>query len=135
MEEKGFDVLKWESQVLRHLTDCSVPKFYANDVYQGQNYLIMELLTGEDMATLRNRIRSRNPTGLIPLPIAAYLARQMIYCLQQMHRKGYVHRDVKPSNFVRKTKTSSEFLTIDFGLAKQVSYFLISFLLVVFSFG
>ena len=121
VQGKGVDVLKWESSVLQNLDGCNVPKFYAHGFEGGQEYLIMELLTGEDMATLRNRIRGRNPTGLVPLPIAAYFARKMISCLQQMHEKGYVHRDVKPSNFVRKSKSSNEFLTIDFGLAKQVS--------------
>jgi serine/threonine protein kinase len=123
VQEKGFDVLKWESTVLKTLSDHSnnVPKYYANDAVNGQDYLVMELLTGEDMATLRNRLRVKNPSGLIPLPIASYLARQMLNCLHQMHKNGYIHRDVKPSNFVRKSKTSSEFLTIDFGLAKQVS--------------
>ena len=83
----------------------------------------MELLTGEDMATLRNRIRINHVEvtgGLIPIPIASYLALQMLRCVHTMHSNGYVHRDIKPSNFVRKNKNSTEFCIIDFGITKQV---------------
>lgn len=73
------------------------------------------------MATLRNRIRSSSPTGLVPIPIASYLARQMMSCIRSMHERGYVHRDVKPSNFVRRNKHTTKFCVIDFGLTKQVN--------------
>lgn len=85
----------------------------------------MELLRGEDMAALRNRVRSASPSGLVPISIATYLARQMLSCIKCMHEKGFVHRDVKPSNFVRRSKESTEFCVIDFGLTKQVFYYFI----------
>jgi serine/threonine protein kinase len=89
----------------------------ANDL----EYIVMELLTGEDMASIRNRIRSKSPTGLVPVIIASYLVRQMLLCVQEMHNKGYIHRDVKPSNFVRRDNQTTKFCIIDFGLAKQVN--------------
>jgi serine/threonine protein kinase len=82
----------------------------------------MELLKGEVMSQLRNRIRNpaQNPSGLVPIQIASYLTRQMLNCIRKLHEKGYVHRDIKPSNFIRKNSTSTQFLVIDFGLTKQV---------------
>lgn len=97
----------------------SVPRVYKGDS-ENTVYFAMELLTGEDMSKLRNRIRDANPTKLIPINIASYFARQMLRNLQDIHKHGFVHRDVKPSNFIRVNRKSNRFYTIDFGLAKMV---------------
>lgn len=79
----------------------------------------MDLLGGEDMSCLRDRVRSTSGTRLIPLPAAAYLATQMLTCIRNIHERGFIHRDIKPANFVRRECNSSEFSIIDFGVAKQ----------------
>ena len=43
--------------------------------------------------------------------------KQVLLCLKTF--RGYIHRDVKPANFVRKSKDSTSFCVIDFGLTKQ----------------
>lgn len=46
---------------------------------------------------------------------------EMLGALEQLHSLGYVHRDVKPSNFAllqTKAKTS-RIILIDFGLCRQ----------------
>jgi serine/threonine protein kinase len=83
----------------------------------------MELLTGEDMSIIRNKIRSNNLFGLISIPVASYFVLQAINCIEKMHEKGLVHRDIKPSNFVRKNLESTEFYIIDFGITKKVIFF------------
>ena len=40
---------------------------------------------------------------------------QMLECLKGVHACGYLHRDVKPANFVRRKKNAKEFVIIDFG--------------------
>ncbi len=113
-------VLKWEIQVLKSLQSIqTVPRFISLGQYENRDYLIMELLIGEVMSNLRNRIRSLIPSGLVPIQIASFLARQMLTSIRQLHAHGYVHRDIKPSNFVRKDFQSTKFIMIDFGLAKQ----------------
>lgn len=39
----------------------------------------------------------------------------MLECLKGVHSCGYLHRDVKPANFVRRKKNGKEFVIIDFG--------------------
>jgi serine/threonine protein kinase len=82
----------------------------------------MDLLGGEDMSRLRNRARAASGVGLVTLPAAVYLAREMLSCVRGMHGKGYLHRDVKPANFVRREKEGTKFSMVDFGLARQVRY-------------
>lgn len=115
-------VIRWEGEVLKTCSDLDViPKF----IYHGSatptcgEYLVMELLGGEDLSHLRDRVRSKSSTGLISIHAATYLARQMLRCIKALHSKGYVHRDIKPANFVRKTKDSTKFYIIDFGITKQ----------------
>jgi len=77
--------------------------------------IIMELLRGEDMHGLRTRTAAVAHTLRYPhaskesrprfLPIAAadaaHCAKEMIDAVKGMHELGMLHRDVKPSNFMR----------------------------------
>ncbi|CAN0541345.1 unnamed protein product, partial [Ectocarpus sp. 12 AP-2014] len=45
---------------------------------------------------------------------AAAVSPQMLECLKGVHSCGYLHRDVKPANFVRRKKNGKEFVIIDF---------------------
>jgi serine/threonine protein kinase len=126
VQNQDFDssVIRWESDVLKGLSDVpTVPSFIYFGNQDKRDFLVMDLLGGEDMAGLRNRIRSTHSTGLVALPGAAYLTRQMLSCIKSVHERGYVHRDIKPANFVRVDKNSTQFSTIDFGIAKQVRVF------------
>lgn len=120
-------VLKTEANVLRDLSGHPYfPTFFAfheSSHSDDPEYIVMEYLCGEDMATIRNRARSKSSTGLVPLCIASYLVRDMLHGLREMHARGYVHRDVKPSNFVRRDDKTTQFCVIDFGLTKSVCLF------------
>jgi eukaryotic-like serine/threonine-protein kinase len=56
------------------------------------HFLVMEYLSGE---SLRRRLR-RDYT--LNLPTALWIARQTAEALASLHRKGFIHGDVKPEN-------------------------------------
>jgi serine/threonine protein kinase/Tol biopolymer transport system component len=74
-------------------------------------YLVMEYIDGE---TLQQRLRR----GAVPLPLALEYAIQIVDALDKAHRRGVIHRDLKPGN-VMLTKSGVKLL--DFGLARQWS--------------
>eukprot|EP00754_Rhynchopus_humris_P002277 Rhum_TRINITY_DN11256_c2_g1::Rhum_TRINITY_DN11256_c2_g1_i1::g.43612::m.43612 len=50
----------------------------------------------------------------------AWLAIQVIDCLQMVHERGYMHRDVKPQNFlIGRLGDADRVFACDFGLAKR----------------
>ncbi len=58
----------------------------------GKHYLAMEFVNGVDLARV---VREH---GKLLVPEACEYVRQAAFGLHHLHRKGYVHRDVKPSN-------------------------------------
>lgn len=103
---------------MRALKDIpTIPRLHHHGKHKESDYLVMDLLCGEDMSRARNRARQRG-SGLVVLPAAVYMCRQILRCLKAMHEKGYIHRDVKPANFVRRDRQTTEFCMVDFGLAK-----------------
>ncbi len=63
-------------------------------VWRGRLVLALEYADGIDLGRL---VREGGP---LPVPLAVEAARQALVALDHLHRRGLVHRDVKPSNLV-----------------------------------
>lgn len=80
---------------------------------RGEPYLVMELLDGE---TLSDRI-ARAP---LSFEAALRIAHTLAEALAQAHRRGFVHRDLKPDNIMlcRRDGADDFVKILDFGLVK-----------------
>src|SRR5260370_1723597 len=85
----------------------------------GRVYLVMEYLQGQTLATRLEKERR------LPWPVACALARQVAVALSAAHKKGIVHRDVKPENVFLPVNVCDparpEINILDFGIAKLLS--------------
>jgi serine/threonine-protein kinase len=83
----------------------------------GQPYLVMEFLDGEDLAALLEREGKR---GLADVARAVHFVLQVLRGLQVAHQAGIIHRDLKPANcFVVTYDGDPDFIKIvDFGISK-----------------
>jgi serine/threonine protein kinase len=93
------------ASALNHPNVCTV---YSVEECAGQPVISMELVEGDTLSALL----ARQP---MPVPQALALAIQVAAALDAAHRKGVVHRDLKPGNLM---VTSFGVKVLDFGIAK-----------------
>jgi serine/threonine-protein kinase len=103
------------SAALDHPNVCSLED--AGQLPDGRPYLVMERLHGE---TLTHRLRR---SGTLSSYEAIDVALQLLSALDAAHRKGIVHRDVKPDNvFLIPRPDQTPFVKLlDFGMCRRVS--------------
>ncbi len=100
--------LQREAKTISKLSHPNVCTLFDIGEHEGHDYLVMELLEGE---TLEERLRR----GALSLEETLVVGGQIAEAIEVAHRRGVVHRDLKPGN-VMLTPTGAKVL--DFGLAK-----------------
>jgi len=98
-----------EVKIARAVSHPNVCRVYDIGDINGQHFISMEYVDGEDLASLLRRI------GRIPGDKGVQLAKQMCAGLQAAHEKGVLHRDLKPANIMIDGRGSVRIM--DFGLA------------------
>lgn len=93
----------------RQVSHPNVCRVYDIGEVDGQQFLTMEFVDGEDLATLLRRI------GHLPTAKAHEVARQLCAGIAAAHDKGVLHRDLKPSNVM--IDGNGRVRITDFGLA------------------
>jgi serine/threonine protein kinase len=98
-----------EVRVARQVSHQHVCRVYDIGEVDGQHFLSMEYIRGEELSSLLRRI------GHLPSDKATDIARQLCAGLAAAHNRGVLHRDLKPSNVM--IDEHGNVRITDFGLA------------------
>jgi len=98
-----------EARALAGLNHPHICAVYDIGSQEGVDFLVMEFLEGE-------RLSERLKKGLLPINEVLQVAVEICGALEQAHRRGVIHRDLKPGNIML---TEGGAKLLDFGLAKQ----------------
>ena len=100
-----------EIQLAASLQQANIlPVISAGDL-EGLPFYTMPFVEGESL-------RARLGHGLVPLPQAVDILRDVAKALSYAHERGVVHRDIKPDNILLSGRTA---VVADFGIAKAIA--------------
>jgi serine/threonine protein kinase len=115
MAKKHMKLLENEVSIYDKIKEVKhVPSLYDYGSDDRFNYIAMELL-GKSLEDIR-----KNNEEQLPMRVIIHFALQMLKIVKDIHDKGIVHCDLKPSNFLIKNNKDNitEVYLIDYGLAK-----------------
>jgi serine/threonine-protein kinase len=93
--------------ILDHPGICTV--YEAGESDDGRGYIVMQYVEGESLAATLER-------GALPPDEALLLCARIAEALAAAHRKGVIHRDLKPGNVI--VAQDGRPVLVDFGIAK-----------------
>ncbi|WP_026487209.1 Stk1 family PASTA domain-containing Ser/Thr kinase [Caldanaerobius polysaccharolyticus] len=102
---------KRESQAAASLSHPNIVSIYDVGCDDGIYYIVMEYVNGK---TLKKIIKESN--GPLPVDYAVDIARQVASALDHAHKRGVVHRDIKPQNIIVTDEGRAK--VTDFGIAR-----------------
>lgn len=101
-----------EARAAAKLDDPNIIHTYDIDEHEGQHYLVMEYVEGQDLHQL---VKEKGPVDFL---LAADYIAQVARGLSHAHEMGLVHRDIKPANCLLDKNGVVKLL--DLGLARLI---------------
>ncbi|MDD2455949.1 MAG: serine/threonine-protein kinase [Kiritimatiellae bacterium] len=108
-DQEYRDLLKREASSAGKINHPRVAQVYALNFYDGHPYLVMELVSGEDFASMSER------EGKLDERLVLRMALDVAEGLTAINREGLVHGDIKPGNIVLDRDGNAKL--VDFGLS------------------
>ena len=108
-DQRARKRLRTEVRLARQVSHPNVCRVYDIGEVNGELYLSMEYVDGEDLAALLKRI------GRLPAHKGVDIARKLCAGLAAAHARGVLHRDLKPGNIM--LDRHGEPRILDFGVA------------------
>ncbi len=99
-----------EAEVISHLSHPNIVEVYDVGMAEGHPFIVMEYVEGK---TLKEIIREKAP---LTSTFAVYVMEGVLAALIHSHKKGIIHRDIKPHNIM--INKSGEVKVMDFGIAR-----------------
>jgi serine/threonine protein kinase len=103
-----------EAALVAQLRHPNIIQVFDFDNENGIYYMVLDFVPGE---TLQERLTRLNAGGMrLPIGEAVQITTSICNALAYAHRRGLVHRDVKPSNIM--LDVHGQAILMDFGVAK-----------------
>ncbi len=113
LRDPGFAAqFRAEAQTSAQLDHPNIVRIYSVGDFEGTPFIEMELVDGQTLAEL---IRAK---GRLTPEAALAIIEPVCAALEEAHRKGIIHRDIKPGNILIRA-SDGRVLVSDFGLAKS----------------
>ncbi|RME05079.1 MAG: serine/threonine protein kinase [Planctomycetota bacterium] len=103
-----------EAETARRLNHPNIVKIWKYGTIQGNPYMAMECIEGENLKQLLKR---KHP---LPLKQCLHWLQEIALAIHHAHQNQVVHRDLKAANILISSLDSSPHIT-DFGLAKDLN--------------
>jgi serine/threonine protein kinase len=113
-EKNGQMSLLHEYKIYKTISNPEIGIPSMKIIKNGEQKIIVMDLLGESLETLLSKHKK------FKLKTIILLAMKMINILRYLHSKGYIHRDIKPDNFViGHNENQNNLYLIDYGLSKE----------------
>ena len=112
-DQQRLEYFHSEVRLTRQISHPNVCRVYDIGEVEGQHFLSMEFIDGEDLSVLLRRI------GRLPADKGVELTQQLCAGLAAAHDQGVLHRDLKPANIMIDGR--GQVRITDFGLARLTS--------------
>ncbi|XP_060528009.1 dual specificity protein kinase Ttk isoform X2 [Cylas formicarius] len=105
-----------EAKLLESLQNCErIIKMYDYEIIDNEKLLMVLEIGDEDLHSILKNFSTRQCH--LPAHLILFYWMEMLYAVQQIHKHGVIHSDLKPANFL---KTEYGLKLIDFGIASRV---------------
>ena len=110
IDEADAERIRREIQILKIVRHPHIVQLYETLTSDKNIFLVMEYIEGKDLFQYIYSIHHLTEFK------SSQLFRQLISCLEYIHKLGIVHRDIKPENILL-NKNKKKLKLVDFGLS------------------